>query len=164
MSDQVHPHAHHHHHTQFPKGVLWAAAALIAFSIALAGLGRMTGVGTLENPEAAPRAVFALHFADRADGSVAITDAETGALVLALEPGTNGFARSVLRGLARERKLEAIGQTVPFHVASWADGRLTLEDPATGRVVELNAFGATQIETFARIVAAATAKRQEGTQ
>ncbi len=164
MSDQVHSPAHHHHHTQFPKGVLWAAAALIAFSIALAGLGRMTGVGTLENPEAAPRAVFALHFADGADGSVAITDAETGALVLALEPGTNGFARSVLRGLARERKLEAIGQTVPFQVASWADGRLTLEDPATGRVVELNAFGATQIETFARIVAAATAKRQEGTQ
>ncbi len=32
----------------------------------------------------------------------------------------------------------------PFHLSAWRDGRLTLDDPATGRHVELEAFGADQ--------------------
>ena len=149
---------HLHHHKPFPKGMLWAAAALIAFSIVISLAGRLTDFGTVRNPEATPRAAYALTFADRADGAVAITNAPTGTLVIALEPGTNGFARGVLRGLARDRKLEAIGRDIPFHLTSWSDGRLTLEDPATGRVVEVNAFGPTQIETFAKIAEAAAAR------
>lgn len=153
--------AHVHHQKPFPKQMLWAAAAIIVFSIGISAVGRFTGFGTVNNPVAEPRAAYELLFADQADGSVAIRDAASGDLVIRLEPGTNGFARSVLRGLARERKLEGIGAAVPFTVASWADGRLTLGDPATGRLVELNAFGATQIETFAGILEAAAAAQLE---
>lgn len=149
--------AHVHHHKPFPKAMLWAAAAMIVFAIGLSAAGKYAGIGKLENPTAAPRASYELTFADMADGSVAIYDSASGALVTRLEPGTNGFARGVLRGLARDRKLEGIGTQVPFTLANWADGRLTLADPATGREVELNAFGQTQIDTFAGIVAAAAA-------
>jgi putative photosynthetic complex assembly protein len=147
--------AHVHHHKPFPKGVLWAAFAMVIFSIGIAGLGRMTDFGTLRNPEAMPRVSHELNFADRSDGAVVIRLAATGEQVIELAPGTNGFARSVLRGLARERKLESLGQATPFVLTSWSDGRMTLEDPATGREVELNAFGQTQIDTFAGIMAAA---------
>ncbi|WP_119169132.1 photosynthetic complex assembly protein PuhC [Algihabitans albus] len=149
---------HLHHPKPFPKGMLWAAAALISFSIAIALIGRMTDFGTVRNPEASPRAAYDLIFADRVDGSVSIASAETGQPVIALDPGTNGFARGVMRGLARDRKLERIGRDVPFRLTSWSDGRLTLEDLATGREVEVNAFGPTQIETFVKIMEAAGRK------
>ncbi len=168
MTAQIHSGAHSgtpsgqaphiHHHKPFPKAMLWAAAALISFSILVALAGRMTGFGTVSNPTATPRAAYDLTFADTAAGAVAIADAVSGAPVIALEPGTNGFARGVLRGLARDRKLEAIGRAAPFRLTSWSDGRLTLRDVATGREVEVNAFGPTQIATFARILEAAAAK------
>ncbi|MDW8445235.1 MAG: photosynthetic complex assembly protein PuhC [Acetobacteraceae bacterium] len=69
-------------------------------------------------------------------------------------PGEGGFVRATLRGLARERRMnEAGGAEVPFRVSVWEDGRLTLEDTATGRLVDLGAFGQTQVQTFARLVA-----------
>ncbi|WP_421709499.1 photosynthetic complex assembly protein PuhC [Algihabitans sp.] len=149
---------HLHHPKPFPKGMLWAAAALITFSIVIALVGRLTDFGTVRNPEATPRAAYDLTFADQADGSVVIASAASGDPVIALDPGTNGFARGVMRGLARDRKLESIGQDIPFRLTSWSDGRLTLRDLATGREVEVNAFGPTQIETFVRIIEAAASQ------
>ena len=71
-----------------------------------------------------------LHFADRNDGAVEVTDADRH-IVAVLPPGTNGFARGVMRGLARARKLEDVGQEPPFVLTRWADGRLSLDDPST---------------------------------
>ena len=74
-----------------------------------------------------------------------------------LAPGTNGFARGVLRGLARERRRSDIGMEPPFRLARWSDGRLTLEDPTTGRRIELGAFGPTNAEVFAALMLAPAA-------
>ena len=57
-----------------------------------------------------------------------------------------------MRGLASERKHEDIGDAVPFRLTEWADGRLTLEDPTTHRTIELEAFGRTNEEVFARML------------
>jgi putative photosynthetic complex assembly protein len=65
-----------------------------------------------------------------------------------LEPGTNGFIRATLRGLARLRRIGDLGPEQPFRVTRWSDGRLTLVDMATGRVVDLPAFGQAQVEAF----------------
>jgi putative photosynthetic complex assembly protein len=90
-----------------------------------------------------------LHFEDRADGGIRVTDARTGQKVADLAPGTNGFIRATLRGLVRERRRgETEPAAAPFRVTRWAEGRLTLEDTATGRVVDMLAFGQTQVETF----------------
>jgi putative photosynthetic complex assembly protein len=71
-----------------------------------------------------------------------------------LDPGTNGFVRGVLRGLARERRRQGLGSEIPFHLAQRADGRLTLVDPATERVIDLKAFGPTNTQAFARLLEA----------
>ena len=61
-------------------------------------------------------------------------------------------AEPMLRGLARERKMEAIGPTTPFRLTGYADGRLTLEDPETGRRIDIEAFGHTNLEVFSRLL------------
>jgi putative photosynthetic complex assembly protein len=58
-----------------------------------------------------------------------------------------------MRGLVRERKRESLGAVAPFVLATWPDGRLTLEDTATGHFMELHAFGRTNAEAFLRLLA-----------
>ncbi len=109
---------------------------------------------TQDPPSGARIATRELRFEDRPDGAVAILDARHGATVALVPPGEGGFIRATLRGLARERRMkQAGGAEVPFRVSVWEDGRLTLEDTATGRLVDLGAFGQTQMQTFARLVA-----------
>jgi len=84
---------------------------------------------------------------------VVITDARDGSPVDVLI-GENGFIRGTLRGLARTRRSEGIGSEDSFHLASWSDGRLTLDDPATGRHLELQAFGSLNTEVFGRLLTA----------
>ena len=135
----------------FPRGALFAAAGLIALTIVAAGAGRLSGVGVTRMPAATPVQSRALHFADRNDGAVEVTD-EARNVVAILPPGTNGFARGVMRGLARARKLEEIGQEPPFVLTRWADGRLSLQDPSTKQHINLEAFGATNSAVFARLL------------
>jgi putative photosynthetic complex assembly protein len=68
--------------------------------------------------------------------------------------GTNGFVRGVLRGLARERRLNDVGAQPPFQLTRWSDGRLSLDDPATGRRIDLVAFGPTNAGAFAQLLTA----------
>jgi putative photosynthetic complex assembly protein len=90
--------------------------------------------------------------ADRADGAVVITDAASGRDVLVIAPGEDGFMRGTLRGLARDRRMRDLGPEAPFRLTAWTDGRLTLDDTATGRRLDLLAFGQTQAEAFARLL------------
>lgn len=131
---------------------LVVGGAMIAITLA-AVLG--PGLYQPQDPPRGDRVVSReLRFEDRPDGAVAILDARNGAIISLVPPGEGGFVRATLRGLARERRMnEAGGAEVPFRVSVWEDGRLTLEDTATGRLVELGAFGQTQVQTFARLVA-----------
>jgi putative photosynthetic complex assembly protein len=139
----------------FPRGALLGAAALVAATIALAAAARWGGLGVTQVPAAEAVAARDLRFDDRADGAVVVHDARTGELVDVGPPGTNGFLRGALRGLARERRMHGIGSEPPFRLASRADGRLILEDPSTGRRIALDAFGPTNAGAFGRLLAAA---------
>lgn len=90
--------------------------------------------------------------ADRGDGAVLLTDPATGRDVLLLAPGEDGFLRGTLRGLARDRRMRDLGPEAPFRLVAWSDGRLTLDDTATGRRLDLLAFGQTQVDAFARLL------------
>jgi len=139
-----------------PRGVLLGAAALVGFALVSATAARVSGTGTAEfsaAPTAAPAASRELRFEDQSDGSVAVYEAGRGGEVVdVLAPGTNGFVRGVMRALARERKSNEIGPGPAFRLSRWDDGRLSLEDPATGRRIELTAFGPTNREAFARLL------------
>lgn len=96
----------------------------------------------------------ALRFHDRPDGGVAVTDASDGSAIATLPPGGEGFLRGAMRGLVRERRLAGLDATEPFHLTAWADGGLTLQDAATGRVLELRAYGVTNAQAFERLLTA----------
>lgn len=93
-----------------------------------------------------------LRFLDRSDGAVVILDHPGGEPVEVLAPGTHGFVRGVMRGMARERRSKKVGDEPPYRLTSWSDGRLTLDDPSTGRWVELVAFGPDNFQAFAQLL------------
>lgn len=133
-----------------------AAVAIAALVVALAGAARVTGRGHVEARPARLVAARALVFVDRADGGIDVRarpDSSTaGAPVATLAPGTGGFVRGALRALARVRRARGVGGDVPFTLARWSDGRLTLDDSATGSHVELRAFGGTNEAAFAALL------------
>jgi putative photosynthetic complex assembly protein len=137
-----------------PRGALAGAGALVALSLALVGLARMTGYQPTKPPVSTVVERRDLRFEDRADGAVLVYSGPDDRLVDTLQPGTNGFVRGVLRGLVRERRADHIGPEPPFRLTRWADGRLSLDDPSTGRHVDLEVFGPTNAGAFAQILLA----------
>jgi putative photosynthetic complex assembly protein len=134
----------------FPRWVLMCGGGVIAFSLISVGLVRLTGNGP--DQRAAPAAQERqLRFEDRPDGSIAITDGRTGELVSSVQ-GEQGFVRGALRALARERKARGLGAEQPFQLMVRTDGGLTLYDPATSQRVDLEAFGPTNADNFARLL------------
>ena len=104
-------------------------------------------------------ATAALVFADRSDGSVEVRRQSDQAVVARLAPATNAFVRVMLAGLVRERRREGQGDPArPFTVTRWSDGRLTLDDTATGRLIELASFGPDNRRAFESLLDAALRK------
>ena len=134
-----------------PRGPLIAGIGLLLVTLAVTdGFGLVGGAGAAQAEP--PLLMREFRFEDRADGAILARDAATGATVAEFAPGTNGFARGTLRALARGRKQAELGQETPFRLAAWRDGRVTLEDTATGREVVLNAFGETNKDAFLRLL------------
>ena len=128
--------------------LLLGAGCLIALALGITAWG--TGRHASHAPALAPLVAHRmLRFDDRADGAVTITDAATGATI-DTAIGQQGFLRQTMRGLAVVREATGIGQRQPFELDYYADRRLILRDPATGRDLELEAFGPTNEAVFAR--------------
>jgi putative photosynthetic complex assembly protein len=140
----------------FPKGALIAAGSLVIFSLVATTAVRIAKL----NAPAAPATVAAtaplqsidLWFVDEANGGVSVRDQGGAHQVAVLEPGTNGFIRGVMRGLAHDRVRRGIGTAPPFRLSKWSAGRLTLDDPATGRQIDLNSFGVQNTAAFAQLL------------
>lgn len=143
------------HPDTFPKGALLGAAGLIALAITASVAGRVTGIGKVSTPPGIETESRELRFEDAPDGSVLVREAAAGRIVHVIAPQTNHFVRGTLRGLVRERKREGIGAEPPFRLSRLADGRLTLEDPATRRRMDLDAFGRSNVGAFSAIMDAA---------
>lgn len=113
-------------------------------------------IAVTPRPEASPLLPSApvvaertLSFLDRADHAVVVTEA--GRTVAVFE-GEQGFLRGILRGMYRTRRGMDIGREAPFHLASYADGRLLLDDPATGVRLDMAAYGPTNEAVFAGLM------------
>lgn len=137
-----------------PKFALYGAALMICVAISMAVLGRQTGIGTVTVPEGNAVAARDLTFADSPDGSVIVKLAPSNDVVAILPPGNSGFVRVVMRGLARHRKGLGIGDEEPFRLTYWDNNRLSIEDPLTGRSVQLGAFGEPNRQAFAQLLIA----------
>ena len=98
-----------------------------------------------------------LHFQDATDGAVVVYDAATGDEIAQIKPGTGGFIRSTMRGLAHVRQRQGMDAETPFELTLWDNGGLTLDDPATGESRELGAFGKDNRAAFAVLLDRETA-------
>lgn len=145
--------AEHRHDIIIPRGMLIAAAGMITAAMLMAGTASVTGVGATRLTLGDATQTLKLRFKDRADGSIAIFDAADDRQIHALGPGDGGFVRVVMRSLAQRRAAAGVGDTNPFHLSRYADGRTALEDPETGNVVTLAAFGHGNAAAFAGLLA-----------
>jgi len=150
------------HNETVPKGALIAAASLVIMAITVTGAVRLTGTPPAASPallrvteKATALSSRDLRFTDRADGAVVIEDIGSGATAGMVEAGSkSGFIRGVMRGLARERRMHGVGDQPPFRLTLWSDGELSLVDTATGRNLELGAFGGTNRAAFLALLPA----------
>jgi putative photosynthetic complex assembly protein len=143
----------------FPRLPLIGAGLLVVFVIASVAVTRLTGVGGSHAPASQAQVVRDLRFEDRPNGAVAVFDVGNNAEVAELAQGEDGFVRGVLRSFARERRANEAAVTTakdgpPFRLSLSADGQLTIQDMATGRVLALNAFGETNSGAFAALLGA----------
>uniref|UniRef100_UPI0035CA21DD photosynthetic complex assembly protein PuhC n=1 Tax=uncultured Sphingomonas sp. TaxID=158754 RepID=UPI0035CA21DD len=152
---------------QLPRGALILAGSLVGFALVLTATMRIAQIPPAASPVAlrqaehvAPVRSRDLRFIDEADRGVRIEDVGTGATASTIVPGQKtGFIRGVMRGLARERRMHGIGSGPPFRLTQWRDGELTLTDTATGRSIELDAFGSTNRAAFAALLDTEEARR-----
>lgn len=159
MSHAVHRHGSHghSHENTVPRPALFLSGGLVFASLVMTalvttGVLEREAVPSVERAEAnvSPVTGRRLTFADLSDGSVRISDADSGSelALIVTETKGGGFVRGVMRGLARERRMQGIGAAPPFALTLWEDGSLSLKDEATGRMIELGAFGPDNRATF----------------
>jgi putative photosynthetic complex assembly protein len=132
----------------FPHWMPRAIGVLLVVLLASLALLRLDGF----EPAVEPGAVLrerALRFADENDGAVRVIDHPSGR-TLDVMRGEQGFLRGVLRGLARDRRQQAIGTEPPYLLSLHDDGRLLISDPATGQRIDLASFGPDNAAVFAR--------------
>jgi putative photosynthetic complex assembly protein len=152
----------HSHADMLPRGTLITAGALVLFALTATATVRLAHIPPAASPAAMRQAEHLvpveqrnLRFIDRADGAVVIQDADRGDNASVIEPGQKtGFIRGVMRGLARERRARGIGDQPPFNLALYRDGELSLTDSATGRSIEMTAFGSTNRASFMALLPA----------
>jgi putative photosynthetic complex assembly protein len=144
----------HSHDVPVPRGPLLAAALLIGATLLAVGGVRLSGMDLSSRSVAPVVAERDLRFEDQPDGSVRVLDARQpgAAPVGVIDPGSGGFLRGALRALVRTRRMAGLGAETPFRLVAHADGRLTLEDPATRERVDLESFGPTNAAAFARLL------------
>lgn len=136
-----------------PPPIVGAGLLLVAV-LAVVAAARLVHAPRVAEAPAAVVVERTLRFEDRADGAVLVIDVEHPERnrVLPAGSGTDGFLRATLRTMARERHRQGVGAEPPFKLSALADGRVVLEDPSTGRRVDLEAFGPTNVQRFARLL------------
>jgi putative photosynthetic complex assembly protein len=131
----------------------WIGVVLLSLLVAV-GLARWSGLDP-RAPDAAVQWQRDLQFRDLPSGDVLVMDARTGQAVAQFS-GEQGFLRSTLRALARERQRSSLGKEAPFVLVGRTDGRLTLQDPSTGQRIDLESFGPSNAAVFASLRLAGT--------
>ena len=135
----------------FPRGAVHAGLALVGMTILFAGFARLTDIGVTRLAPSPAIESQEFRFLDNPEGGVRVEGVD-GRIVGSFGIGEGGFLRGVLRGFARDRRSRDMGSQETFTLARHQDGRLSLRDSASGRVVELDAFGPTNAGLFGKLL------------
>jgi putative photosynthetic complex assembly protein len=93
-----------------------------------------------------------LVFIDGPDGSVIVNDAASNARIAVLPAKSNAFIRTTMRGIAHAGSHEFAVENHAVVLTMWNDGRLTLDDPMSGRRLDLEAFGRDNAGAYAGLL------------
>jgi putative photosynthetic complex assembly protein len=137
--------------SHFPRPPLYGAIFLVLFTLTSVALIRVVDIpkGQVYADAKVPLETRRLVFMDQPNGSILVTDGDTGGTVAVVKPGTNGFLRGALRGIVRERRRGGGVMATPFILARWPNGHITLNDPDNKTFVDFSAFGPTNAAVFA---------------
>jgi putative photosynthetic complex assembly protein len=138
------------HPGDVPRDVLIIVGFVMLFAILLAAFGDK-GRGH-QFPTGTVVAQRSLVFADAPDGSVIVSDASNNKRVAVLPPKSNAFIRTTMRGIAHAGSHEFAVEKHAVLLTLWNDGRLTLDDPVSGRHLELEAFGKDNAGAYAGLL------------
>jgi putative photosynthetic complex assembly protein len=125
----------------------------ILIALAVTAFARLTGMGMhYEPPAIEPRAMVELRFEDGDEGLVTVFDARSGATLAAYGMDEGVFVRSVMRAIARQRRMRSIESRTPVTLAQYPDGNIWLTDPASEVEIFLGAFGPDQHAAWAALL------------
>jgi putative photosynthetic complex assembly protein len=133
-----------------PKGLLVAMCLFALSGVAIASYASLTGGARAGVPAAAePLRERSLILEGNSAQSVTVRAAD-GTLLIDLPHG--GFVTVVQNGVATARHRRGLDMSLPVRLVEYANGRLVLEDPATGESYELYAFGSDNKAAFERLL------------
>ena len=136
-----------------PRIILRAVGLLVVGTTAAVAYARWTGMPPAARPPVQAEAASAeLIIVGDGMSAVTVIEAGTGRVVAVLSGESAGFIAGVQRALSRTRMLQDVPEDAPVRVVRWADGRMSLIDPATGWRVEVHGFGRDNEEAFARLL------------
>lgn len=140
------------HRDPFPRPALYAAAVAVFGSLFLVGLARLTGY--MENVDPGGHVVAEREIAFKSDtaGLIDIADGTTGETLARFPVETNRFVRVVMTSLEFERAGTAPGTQAPYKLVRWDDGRISVDDPVSGKSIQMAAFGRNQVLTFEKLL------------
>ncbi len=133
--------------------LLRGVGGLVAFCLVMVTVARLMGMTPAATPDDSVPVVQErmIQIMGKLDGSAKVAD-ENGEIFVELGPLEGGFINGVYRALERIRMLNKIEGNPPIRLVRFADGRLSLRDPATGWRAELIGFGDTNRDAFANLL------------
>ena len=142
----------HHDQIIVPRAAIIATGLLMLSSLIIAGVARQTRLAAAAEETPAPQTALLLTFGETEDGNLTVERSDGTALSVA--PESHGFVQGVLRTFTRARQRAQKDVAAPLELGLYANGSLMLSDPETGERVELDSFGPTNRQAFARLFAA----------
>ncbi|MDX2223420.1 MAG: photosynthetic complex assembly protein PuhC [Rhodospirillaceae bacterium] len=140
----------------FPRGAIIGAGVLITGVVLAVGAVQLDKWRNPQPPVTAFDGVDiaqsrVLRFESSDTGVLRVVDAQTGDVLGDLTE-TDGFIRTVLSSFDFDRRKQGVTAPPTFLLTLWADGRLSIEDQATGERINLGAFGAANKDVFRRFL------------
>lgn len=133
-----------------PKGLLVAMCLFALSGLAIASYASLTG-GARAGIPAASEPVRERSLILEGNSAQAVTvRAADGSLLIDMPHG--GFVTVVQNAVATARHRHGVDMSMPVRLVEYANGRLVLEDPATGESYELYAFGSGNKAAFERLL------------
>jgi len=135
-----------------PKALLMAMGGLVVIALALTTFARVTDRPLVGVPHAAGVVAERQLILDGSKAGDVTVRAADGSVIMALGTDEAGFISVIWRGMDRKRMLHGIEGNPPVRLIAYDNGRLSIEDAASGWSAELGSFGDANEASFAALL------------